>query len=440
MNLYRRNSFLASGALLMLCLAVFTALPAQHRNSHKLRATAVVEITTDPLGVVTTHVVPVTVLDEKLFQDASIYKAAPRPMALENGLVYEAQKTGTPVGYVTIVNGANDRGWVAMGKFKPISATAKAEATPVPASSGDDRPILHHGDSNSTGVVTPTSTATPTPTPTPMNSSDDRPILHRSDSSSSAAAPNPAATPTPAPASQSPTPPEAPEDPSRPLLQHRAPGQLSHGHQPAAATPTPAPTAKGVAPSTKPPNATPAIQTFVAVSDEQPTDTRSFNFSWKPGEEQEVGVKMRKLALAQFQRENPRLTDSSLSNVVFRSFDLDLSNDAALVVSAEVAGGNPGASVKTPGKPIVRYVTVIARLDFDGIPQKLMVNMTDSSRLDVVPRMELVDAVDVDGDGPAELLFREYSFDHKSFVIYSVGRNVATRMFEGASQPLKPGN
>jgi hypothetical protein len=170
-------------------------------------------------------------------------------------------------------------------------------------------------------------------------------------------------------------------------------------------------------------------KTFVAVSDEQPIDTRSFNFSWRPGEEQEVGVKMRKLALTQLQRESPRLTDSSLSNVVFRSFDLDLTNDAALVISAEASVSSP-AGAKEAVKSIVRYVTVIARLDFDGIPQKLMVNMTDSSRLDVVPRMELVDAVDVDGAGPAELLFREYSFDHKSFVIYSVGRNVATKMFE----------
>jgi len=66
-----------------------------------------------------------------------------------------------------------------------------------------------------------------------------------------------------------------------------------------------------------------------------------------------------------------------------------------------------------------------------------MSNITDSSRLDVTPRLELIDAVDVDGAGPAELLFREYSFDHKSFIIYNVSRNAATKMFEGGSQPLK---
>jgi hypothetical protein len=155
---------------------------------------------------------------------------------------------------------------------------------------------------------------------------------------------------------------------------------------------------------------------------------------------------MRKLAVALLLRENIRTTESALKNVVFRSFDLDLSNDAALIISAEVPS-NLTASVKdahgvkaAPGTSVVRYITAIARLDFDGIPQKLMASVTDSSRLDVVPRLELIDALDVDGAGPAELIFREYSFDDKSFVIYSVGRNVATKIFEGASQPLRPSN
>src|SRR6266567_6238020 len=158
MTLYRRKAFLTSGALVLVCLAAFTALLAQHRNAHKLRATAVVEITTDAHGVAITHLIPVSLLEEGRFQDASVYKATPRPMALENGLVYEAQKTGTPVGYVTIINGANDHGWVALGKFKQVSTTPKVEATPTPAK-GDDRPILRRSDNSGTGAATPTPTA-----------------------------------------------------------------------------------------------------------------------------------------------------------------------------------------------------------------------------------------------------------------------------------------
>ena len=149
-------------------------------------------------------------------------------------------------------------------------------------------------------------------------------------------------------------------------------------------------------------------------------------------------TKMRKLALAQLPRENAQLNTGSLQNVVMRSFDLDLSNDAVIVFSAEIPGSYlaPGGQ-NTPGKFISRYVTVIARVDFEGVPQKLASSVTDSSRLDVAPRLELIDAVDVDGDGLAELLFREYGFDDKSFIIYGVGRSTVTKVFEGASTSLR---
>ena len=156
--------------------------------------------------------------------------------------------------------------------------------------------------------------------------------------------------------------------------------------------------------------------------------------------------KMRKLALAQIpkqdiqhSKESSQLTTKSLRNVVMRSFDLDLSNDAVLVMSAEVPATVPSTK-ESSAKFISRYVTVVARVDFDGEPQKVLSSVTDSSRLDVSPRLELIDAVDVNGDGMADLLFREYGYDDKSFVIYSVGRSTVTKVFEGASRPLQPAN
>jgi hypothetical protein len=141
---------------------------------------------------------------------------------------------------------------------------------------------------------------------------------------------------------------------------------------------------------------------------------------------------MRRLALAQLPKEKPALTESSLKNVEIRGFDVDLSNDAVLVLTAEA----PGAP-SPQGKPAVRYIAVIARMDFDGNPQRLAASVGDSSRLDVAPRLELIDAMDVDGDGQAELVFRQYDFDQKSFVIYSVGRSSVSKVFEGAEAPLK---
>lgn len=401
MNLYRRRTFLASLGLLALFLSAATSSAQQRRTAHKLRATALLEVTTDQAGIVSIRVIPIAILDNGRFWDASIYKATPRPMALENGIVYEAQKNGVPAGYVTIINGVNNNGWTALGKWQPVTTAKKTEPTPTPPV--DERPILHRGDSaNSTGSAAPA--ATPSPTPEPSSTTN--------------------------------APPPAPEDSDRPVLRRRTPEKPEPEASPSAAKPTPTP--EGTVPSTSAPAVTPGTKIFVGISDNASSESRSYTYSWKPGEEQQIEAKMRKLALAQLPRENAQLTPGSLQNVVMRSFDLDMSNEAVIVLSAEIPGSYlaPGAK-ETPGKFVSRYVTVIARMDFEGVPRKLASSVTDSTRLDVAPRLELIDAVDVDGDGPAELLFREYSFDEKSFIIYGVGRNTVTKVFEGASAKLK---
>ena len=408
--------------LVLVCAAVVATAFAQRRKAHKLRATAVIEVTTDSAGIVGTHIFPVTILDEGGFHDASIYKATPEPMALDKGIVYEAQSDGIPVGYATVLNSANNKGWTALGKWQVAEEPKKTSAqTPAPASTGDERPIIHRGDA--------TPSATPASTPAPGTS----------DSSGSASS-------TSAPSSDSAG---APEDADRPVLRRRSPPQPEPASTPQASptpptqasaqgSPVPPPAQGSPVPRTKLPVIASGTRTFVAVSDNESIDVRSYAFKWKPGEEQQMEAKMRKLALAQLPRENAQLNTSSLQNVVMRSFDLDLSNDAVIVFSAEIPGsylaqGGQGA----PGKFISRYVTVIARVDFEGVPQKLASSVTDSSRLDVAPRLELIDAVDVDGDGLAELLFREYGFDDKSFIIYGVGRSTVTKVFEGASMPLR---
>lgn len=437
MNLYSRRKFLTSAVLVLVCVAAVSTAFAQRRKPHKLRATAVVEVTTDSAGIVGTRVFPVTILDEGTFHDASIYKAAPEPMALDKGIVYEAQKDGIPAGYTTILSSANNKGWTALGKWQVAEAPKPAQAS-APVTAGSDRPIIHRSDSSS---------AT-----TPASGSDDRPVLHRPDASSS---PTPSGTAAPsgppqstdtttksAPTSDSSS---APDDADRPVLRRRSPGQEPEqptqppSAQPSSPQPQPSPTPfTGPVPRTKLPVVPSGTRTYVAVSDNEPADIRSYQFKWKPGEEQQMEVKMRKLALAQLPRENAQLTPNSLQKVVMRSFDLDLSNDAVVVLSAEIPGSYLTAGAKgTPGKFVSRYVTVIARVDFEGVPQKLASSVTDSSRLDVAPRLELIDAVDVDGDGLAELLFREYSFDDKSFIVYGIGRSTVTKVFEGASVPLR---
>ncbi|HEV7676095.1 MAG TPA: hypothetical protein VGQ12_16310 [Candidatus Angelobacter sp.] len=422
MNLYSRSRFLASTVLVLVCVAAFTTAVAQRRKAHKLRATAVVEVTTDSAGIVATRVFPVTILEEGTFHDAGIYKATPQPMALDNGIVYEAQADGIPVGYATIASSANNKGWTALGKWQAADAPKKPQ-TPAPVTTGDDRPVIRRGDGN----ASPTPSSTPAPSAAPQPEADSSPASHSSSDSAG-----------------------APEDTDRPVLRRRSPSRQEPAPtpqaSPTASTPTaasptasaPSPSDGAVVPRTKLPVLLSGTQTFVAVSDNEPADVRSYAFKWKAGEEQQMEQKMRKLALAQLPRENAQLNANSLQKVAMRSFELDLSNDAVIVLSAEIPGSylTPGAQ-GGPGKFISRYVTVIARVDFEGMPQKLASSVTDSSRLDVAPRLELVDAVDVDGDGLAELLFREYGFDQKSFIIYGVGRSTVTKVFEGASMPLR---
>src|SRR5215467_3844463 len=107
MNLYSRRILRASLALVVVLAC--TVVIAQRRKPHKLRATSLVELTIDYKGVSTARVFPVTILDEGRFQDASIYKSTPRPMSLDEGVVYEVQKTGQVVGYVTLAKAAKEK-------------------------------------------------------------------------------------------------------------------------------------------------------------------------------------------------------------------------------------------------------------------------------------------------------------------------------------------
>jgi hypothetical protein len=92
-------------------------------------------------------------------------------------------------------------------------------------------------------------------------------------------------------------------------------------------------------------------------------------------------------------------------------FDLDSNNSAELVFTARQP--QPDASYV--------YLTLVARTDVNGNPRVLFTQVTRDRDLDVKPRLDLVDAVDLTNDGPAELLFRQTSADGSAFILYRVG-------------------
>ena len=98
------------------------------------------------------------------------------------------------------------------------------------------------------------------------------------------------------------------------------------------------------------------------------------------------------------------------------------------MLSAKTKPSAPNATGKIePPKEI----TLIARTNLEGDLRKLFFSQTDAQHLDETPRMELVDAVDADGDGRGELLFRRTYDTGSAFAIYRVTADGLWPLFEG---------
>ena len=98
-----------------------------------------------------------------------------------------------------------------------------------------------------------------------------------------------------------------------------------------------------------------------------------------------------------------------------RFFDLDFSNSATLVLTAKLPIPTAGS------RPFVYYATFfVAHLDINGEPVKVFSSVTDTTHLDVFPRLELIDALDADANGRGDLLFRQYSDAGINYGLYRV--------------------
>ncbi|HEV2728796.1 MAG TPA: hypothetical protein VGV15_02090, partial [Terriglobales bacterium] len=366
-------------------LAIASVLPAQSSRRGAAdkgpRALGLLELAANGKA----HLIPITIMYDGKFYDASAYKAAPVPMALEGGTVYEAVKNGVSQGLFTITGAAHaGTNWVGEGTWKSAeqiaAAAAKKEARQTkPAEAEVDRPpVLRRSGSDKPAATETTRPSTPPATPAPA----------------AASVPQvPVATEE--------------EDPNRPVLKRGKPSTEAQPTKPGGSSTIANPSAKSAAASAK----TGSVQLIPAISDADGPEPSSYTFGTKPEEERQFRKKILALAAeevrsrdrqivtegftASAQARTPKTVGArqqpTFENTQLRIFDLSSSNEPVLVLTT---------SAHMPqGGEREYFVTLVAREDVSGDLHKAFSNVTDSQHLDVLQRMELIDAVDADGDG-----------------------------------------
>jgi hypothetical protein len=456
------------------------------------RALGLIEVS--PSGKMT--LLPVTIMIDGEFYDASAYKAAPVPFALYTDTVYEGVKTGVSQGLFTVTAAQHGESiWRGQGKWQSADSIAAAEAKKKASAAAAERAKKIQDNSDGPPVLkrpgAPEQSPSPapsTPTPTTSDTSSDDPnappVLKRpktdqtktdetrTDQTPAASTPTPAtSTPTiPAPATvtQAGTPatgvaapaPQTPppaNDPNLPTLRRGKAAAAKEEARENASTPrenVQTPVSKAPTVTLPAPTSANGIQYIPAISDAAGPEPRPYAYSMKPEEEAKFRDKMLALAAVEIRARAKDLglgtgaaTSASSNKTAAHStrvtkpdgptfdgvqlsvFDLSNNNEPILVMTANAHL----PQTKGPGTaPEMQYlVTLVAREDIYGDLHKAFSNVTDNQHLDVLPRMEFIDAVDADGDGRGELLFRQVSDSGKAFVLYRVIGDQLWPLFQG---------
>jgi hypothetical protein len=196
------------------------------------------------------------------------------------------------------------------------------------------------------------------------------------------------------------------------------------------------------------------VQLLPAISDASGPEPRSFAFEWLKDEEGERRQQMTTLAKTQVRayvdaqakaRIMPKpgstpahrapaskTKDPILENVQMTAYDLWTNNQPVLVLSAEahMPPPPPGVAHSEVDAELQYSILLVAYPDIYNNLHKIYSGVTDKYHLDMTPRLELVDAVDADGDRRGELLFRETSDGSKGWVIYRASQDKLWKLFD----------
>jgi hypothetical protein len=427
--LYRRGAAAVICVLLTLLLAApaWAQYARRPQVSKGPRATAILQ-----LQGKRARIIPVVIMINGQFYDASIYRADPVPMALDSGVVYEAERSGSSVGLFTVGNALQvGNHWYGLGHWQTdqeIQAAKAARAKEEAQASAAQRVSAEDQDSGPPVLRRPGEQKPPSPPPA------QKPAPPPPQQTAKAAPP-----PSPAP------PPGNPDDydPNRPILRRGAPASVSKEESSWPAEETPgSPAAK---PAAKPDLNQPRIEQLPAISDAAGPEPRPYTFALKPEERDSDYKKMLSYAqdaVTKYERlRHPNFASAQLGQSDFHVFDVDLSNEPVFVLTAP-ATVNFGASrplrrssrvpfnEPVPGKQEQAYVTVVGKVDLYGEVKLIFTSVTDGLHLDEIPRLQLIDCVDVDGDSRGELLFQETTDSGQGYVIYRVYPDQLTQLFD----------
>jgi hypothetical protein len=433
------------------------------------------------------RLVPIAIMVDGKFYDADSYKAAPVPMALDFGVVYEAFQVGVSQGILTISQpGQLNHTWIAEGTWLPAGLRAKEKSkkySPPVIEDSEGPPVLHRrngSDANEKDKEKDkekAEDAKPKDAAKSTDAKDKAPSDQTKDEqkagSTSPSAPAAGASTSAKPANTTTTKSDDAKtssseepiaDPNRPRLRRGRPDPTARRdvYTKFEALPVPTP-ASAVSALTKPggaaadPSSRAQVTIFPAISDAGGPEPRPYVYDIKPTEEAVYRQKMLDLAATQFRapaagakeslnptlahrtrKDGPpskttgkiatKLPKPAFEDVNVRFFDLSNSNEPVLVLSAKArpAGSNASADADEP-----KEIMLIARTNLEGEVKKLFFSQTDSRHLDQTPRMELIDAVDADGDGRGELLFRRVFDTGSAYAIYRVTSDRLWPLFEG---------
>ena len=455
-------------------------------------------------------IIPLAILINGKFWDASAYKADPVPMALDSGNIYEGERSGSSLGLFTVGSALHSNNpnaampWLGTGVWRahgtePPAKAIKAESAPAgigideaaprltrdPSAAKPAAPPANSAPSSSPGGSSsdskPSSSSGDEPPrlskPSSAPSSDGPPTLSRpssppasdqnkpsdskandskpGDSKSSDSKPDDSKATAKKPAQTIPASDSGTSDANRPKLRRGKPAEsFADEDIPGYSLPGVKPTkASDSGKLVETAAANKDIQLIPAISDAAGPIPHSYAFEWIPGEEADRRKQMIDLAKDQVRayvaarsKNNvasttathaagakrlvaPKPPEPELENMQMVAYDLWNSNQPVLILSAK-AKMPPSAGGAAPESDPDYSIVLVAYPDIYHNLHKQFVAVTDKYHLDMTPRLELIDAVDADGDGVGDLLFRQTSDVGTGWVLYRVTADKLYKLFD----------